>query len=88
MKKPIAVAAEPIEPELYAKARKMSRGSRRRIERAAIAFEAAIDAFCAEMDLQVFMADDAGRRVSPWPMLAKLRELQAELTKATGEIIN
>jgi len=54
--------------------RKVSRGSRRRIERALADLNKALDAAVAEFDMQAFMADDEGNRIGDWPVVTELRQ--------------
>ena len=72
-------------PEL--KRRSVSRGSNRRLLRAMTAFEAAFDTFIKEVDLQLFMADDEGKRVGEWPFIGGLRESKAAIKQEMDAVL-
>lgn len=79
---------DPAEPKAPAvAARKLNRGTVRRIKRGAAAFDAAVKALVKELDPQVYVTDEAGERVGRWPLLIHAEQLAAELSRQADEIV-
>lgn len=68
--------------------RRVNRGSRRRIERALLAFQKACDEFAKEIDLQLFLADDKGERIGQWPLVEAVGEFKNGMTQEVTQAMS
>lgn len=68
--------------------RKINRGSTRRINKATEAVLAAIATFKAEIDLQVFVADEDGNRTGPHFLVGDLGNMEEHIREQANEISN
>lgn len=76
--------------------RKVGRGSTRRINRALDAMTTALDAFKAEIDMQIYIVEEKPedapanwepKRVAAHPLVQDLEQLKTELVKRVNDII-
>lgn len=82
-----AKAAAQAATETVLQRRKLGRGNQRRIVRARDALDAALTAFCKDMDLEVYHVDDQGFRTGPWPMLATLGQVKQAVIEEVNKIL-
>jgi hypothetical protein len=66
--------------------RKVNRGSTRRIARAHSAFQAALTAFADELDLQVYITNEDGKRTGEAELVKGLRALGPEISEQIAAI--
>lgn len=88
----IAAATDRAEPvpdmaEAQVKRHRVNRGSRRRIERAAAALNAALDEAIKSFDVLAYQVDAAGNRSGEWPAVSMLREAKKRANDMVGQLL-
>jgi hypothetical protein len=66
---------------------RVSRGSRRRIERALASLNKEMDAAIKEFDLQAFVADGDGKRIDEWSAVTVLSQAKAEINDLVNALL-
>ena len=74
-----------VEGEL--KRSKVSRGSRRRIERAMARMNTDMDWLIAELDMQACITDETGNRTGEWPVVTGLRAVKTGVNQDVNKLL-
>lgn len=81
-------APTPAAAVTVTKRARLGRGSARRITRNTDTLTAAIDAFCKDMDFDVYQVDDEGNRVGKWPVLESLAKVRDAVREEVNYVLH